>query len=625
MDENIVQSVQFVQRSEIGSKRDVNQDATGTRLPSVEQGSQHALFVVADGVGGNLPKGEIASRTAVDALLTYYFNRPDSVDMLERAADALQDTNMAVRNQATAEAVTTIGTTIVGLALSPHGDIIGFNVGDSRLYRIRDEKIELVSVDQVIQAEPGVLKDEIAVRRATKISSYMGQPTTLEPNFYRLKAQVGDTFLLCTDGIWSKVSDQELLDIITGNTLEAAADHIVKLDYERGAPDNLSLILIQLGAKSKRHAANKGTGCLSPLLVIGGIIAATAVIVGGAAVINSGILAAPTPTPTATASNTPTATATLTSTTTPSMIPTATNTSTVTVTPTPTQTATPTATSTATPTGTATHTAIPTLTASYTPTVTSTVTNTPSDTPTTTPSSTVTPTTAPTSTLNPTLVTWTPLPPTDTPTATYTPTEGPSPTPTLTPTLIPFVPQVETDIQLEESLDLYSNMSQALSGSSDQPPTLIPAGTTIRVEWNRTFSSSGITWSYLRVMYADGTESSGWGVVPVPAAVPMLTVHTAAALRYGPNGKYESVRSLSLGEKAEILAYFVSGADRWYYVRAESSGSLGWVWEGNVNTSATLDTIPLKTDFPPLPTNTPSTIVPSLPPEATTPEATAET
>lgn len=617
MGENIVQAVQFVQRSEIGSKRDVNQDAIGVRLPSVEQGSQHALFVVADGVGGNLPKGEVASRTAVSAFLAYYFGRPDSADMLERAADALQDTNMTIRNQAVAEGVTTIGTTIVGLAVSPQGDMIGFNVGDSRLYRIRDNKIELVSVDQVILSEPGVLKDEIAVKRATKISSYMGQPTTLEPNFYRLKAQMGDTFLLCSDGIWSKVNDQELLDLITGNSLDAAADHITKLVYERGAPDNLSLIVVHLGEKDSPKVAGKRSGCGWPVIVLGSIIV-IALAVLGAVAINGGLLTAPTPTPTATA--TFTATATITYTVTPSQTPSATNTPTPTATATATPTSTPTATSTVTATAshTATNTLTPTLTASFTVTATPTLTatNTPSRTPTVAPSETAKATTPPTSTLNPTLVTWTPLPPTATPTVTDTPTEGPTPTP------IPFVPPIGVDIQLTDTLYLYPDLSQARTGSSNQPPSQIPEGATVRVQLTRSFS--GVIWSYLRVTTNDGTEQSGWGVVPVPAATPILTVRTDAAIRSGPGEKYDWIRSLLQGENAEILAYYRSGTELWYYIRVESLGLFGWVWEGSVNTSVILDALPIKTDFPQWPTDMPSTIVPQIPSDTATPEVPAE-
>jgi serine/threonine protein phosphatase PrpC len=260
MSQNITQQVQVVQRSEIGLKRTVNQDSIGVRLPKAEDASQHALFVVADGVGGNLPKGEVASRTAVEAMFAYYYAESDEADILTRVGDALQDTNIAVREQALAEGVNSIGTTIVGLALAPNGEAIGFNVGDSRLYRIRGGEIERISEDQVSMPEPGVLKDEFKSRRITKISSYIGQPNLLEPNFYRLKTQPGDIYLMCSDGVWSKFEDEELLQNIDRQPLEQASEQIVKLVYERGAPDNLSVILVQLESPTRASTVAEPIG-----------------------------------------------------------------------------------------------------------------------------------------------------------------------------------------------------------------------------------------------------------------------------------------------------------------------------------------------------------------------------
>ncbi|MCA0456853.1 MAG: protein phosphatase 2C domain-containing protein [Chloroflexi bacterium] len=260
MNQNITQQIQVVQRSEIGLKRNVNQDSIGVRLPQPGQSSAHALFIVADGVGGNLPKGEVASRTAVESMLAHYYAESDEGDMLIRVGDALQDTNHSVRQKATSEGVDNIGTTIVGFSLAPDGEAIGFNVGDSRLYRIRGGEIERISEDQVSLPEPGVLKDEFKPRRVTKISSYVGQPNMLEPNFYRLRTQVGDTYLLCSDGVWSKIPDEELLDVIDRQPLEQASERLVKLVYERNAPDNLSLVLVRLGPPKGPAAVGEPIG-----------------------------------------------------------------------------------------------------------------------------------------------------------------------------------------------------------------------------------------------------------------------------------------------------------------------------------------------------------------------------
>lgn len=491
MNQNITQQLQVVERSEIGLKRSINQDSIGVRLPQSGQSGTPALFIVADGVGGNLPKGEVASQTAVQSMLAHFYAESDDTDLLTRVGDALQDTNLSVRQQAAVEGVDNIGTTIVGLALAFNGEAIGFNVGDSRLYRIRGGEIERISEDQVSLPEPGVLKDEFKSRRITKIAAYIGQPNPLEPNFYRLKAQPGDTYLLCSDGVWSKIPDEELLAVINQQPLEQASERLVKLVYERNAPDNLSLILIRLAAPSPvsteplteipttilpaaRQAHESGWQLWPVLLGVAVVLVAA---VAGISLL-SRQSAGGTPTPpavtlpgietsaaestesvvadltaqTANASPSPTATpsqtltATLTNTPTPR--PSATLTLTSTHTPVP-----PTATLTNTPTPRPSATSIPTLT--HTPTTeptaaalvvptetptkrpTATLTRTPTDEPTFAPTLLPTNTLAPTTTINPTLITYTPSP-----TFTRTPTRTPLPTATATPSRTPDAAQM---------------------------------------------------------------------------------------------------------------------------------------------------------------------------------------
>ncbi len=463
MSQNITQQIQVVQRSEIGLKRTVNQDSVGVRVPQAGQASQHALFVVADGVGGNLPKGEVASHTAVEAMFAYYYAESDETDMLTRVGDALQDTNIAVRDQAMAEGVSAIGTTIVGLAVAPSGEAIGFNVGDSRLYRIRAGEIELISEDQVSLPEPGVLKDEFKARRVTKISSYIGQPNLLEPNFYRLKTQPGDTFLLCSDGVWSKIPDEELLQNVDRQPLDQASERLVKLVYERNAPDNLSVILIRLetppaprpaaapigemptSISPKSSAAPAGGGGSGRL--VGGVVVVIVLIAAAAIALLSNQSSGTSSTPTdaalsveASATSQPEKTIAAAETTEAAATDTSAPTTSAAATK-ATDTSAPTAANTATPraTATVTKTITPTTEPSRTPAPTLTETKSPTATPTVTATHTLTstPTTAPTE-VAAIIATDTLIPtasPTLKPSATHTPTTTPSDTPTPKPSL----------------------------------------------------------------------------------------------------------------------------------------------------------------------------------------------
>ncbi|MBZ0306997.1 MAG: SH3 domain-containing protein, partial [Anaerolineae bacterium] len=288
--------------------------------------------------------------------------------------------------------------------------------------------------------------------------------------------------------------------------------------------------------------------------------------------------------------------------------------------------ATDTATVTATPTEIPTETPRPTLTVSATLSPTWTASPTASETPTETLTPSITP--PPTSTIDPTFITWTPSPsptPSDTPTATLTPTEGPSPTPTPAPTATPFIPQLDAAVSLAEATDFYPDTpGDPVSLPWMQTPVSLPAGTSVIVLSNLPPSATGIRWSYVQVTNPDGTLSKGWMVIPTPSSIPILTVSSnSAALRKGPSRIYDLVRSLQNNEQAEILGYYGSGNDIWYYVQVENSGSKGWVWSGAVETTVALETISLETDFPPEPTITPT--VPVVPTEVTTtPEATPD-
>lgn len=275
MNEDYTHHLLAAGRSDIGLQRSINQDAYRTQIPAPGIKSSHALFAVADGVGGNLPHGEAASRAAVDALVDAYYKLPETMDSLFRAQQALQSAHQAVKQKASSLSEALIGTTLAGLALTPAGEAVVFNVGDSRVYRVRGNVTEQISQDQVASDDPNVLKDEFREKRVTKVSSYLGQNKPLEPNFYRLKVQPDDIYVICTDGIWSVVGEKELREVVTRMPPDTAADHLVGLVKQRNAADNLTLIVVRLsprGAGSRRNV-------LIVLLVLVLLIAIVAVLV----------------------------------------------------------------------------------------------------------------------------------------------------------------------------------------------------------------------------------------------------------------------------------------------------------------------------------------------------------
>lgn len=230
-----------VSRTHVGLRRKVNEDSILVR-------SEGGLWAVADGMGGH-DAGDVASGKVAAAL--------SQVPLVD-GVDELVEGAIAALNQANGElialAVTrgpdrTIGTTVVGLAMSD-GQYRCFWAGDSRAYRIRGQEIVQLSRDHsLVQSllDAGMLEPDQAVDHpnASVITRAVGVSEQLKVDVVGGEVQPGDRFLLASDGLTRMVDDHELVAELTSHSLEAAADRLVETVLARGAPDNVSLILIR--------------------------------------------------------------------------------------------------------------------------------------------------------------------------------------------------------------------------------------------------------------------------------------------------------------------------------------------------------------------------------------------
>lgn len=623
-------------RSSVGLKRSINQDAFRTQIPTAGMGSNVALFVLADGVGGNLPRGEIASRTAVDAMTSSFYAMSDDIDLLMRAHQAVQFANQAVREQAVEVGAFKIGTTLAGFALAPDGQVVVFNVGDSRVYRVRDNAILRISQDQVVP--PPTTSGEAEARRSTQIASYLGQDLPLEPFFYKIQARPGDVFCVCSDGVWSVIDDDELRDLIVKHDIDTAANLCVEQVEKRGAPDNLTLVLVEIGERRPRRRASLWLGGIA-------VIAAAAVI--GLLAVQSGLFGGAgggqdTPTAETTpqaSSPSPAASATVgvgippqTSTSLPTLptvdqetpaavstVVTAARTVTRAVTrAAPTRTASPAPliplqVSTATSTETATD--IPTVTPSATATDTSTPTISPTDT--AEPSATATK--PPPSTSVPTV---TPIMPTTTPVFTIT-REPPTATRTAIPSRTPSPIPSPTDTALPSATHQpYRWVITALPGSipSSTPSftaSFTPSSTPPRTAPS-TLSAAQITMT-AHALAATTTRAAAPitathtplpTMTPPPTVVfPRLTVTTVRGinLRQGPARVYPVVGTMAVNSTGLITGYASGESGIWYYVQLEN-GRAGWVasWVDGIAVTGDTSIVP---QLVPPPSPTPTLII----------------
>ncbi len=264
------QPVQFASQSDIGFRRRNNQDACIVQVSSEQEAwNQHGhLFIVADGMGGHAV-GELASKIAVDQIPHTYFKTKDT-PIPEALQAAIEGANAAIYDRGMSNHdFKRMGTTCVALVLSPEGAISG-HVGDSRLYRVRKNRIEQLTFDHSLHWEllrQGKLKpDEILLRETRHvITRSLGPEATVDVDIegpYPINP--GDTFVLCSDGLTGHLSDTEIGVIARELPPPDACRLLVNLANLRGGSDNITVIVARVGdvpgAVANDNGQSQGSG-----------------------------------------------------------------------------------------------------------------------------------------------------------------------------------------------------------------------------------------------------------------------------------------------------------------------------------------------------------------------------
>lgn len=231
-----------VSRTHPGLKRKVNEDSILVR-------SERGFWAVADGMGGH-EAGDVASMKVIETLALVPPN-PSLETFVSDSITALAMTNSELISLAhSASRARTIGTTVVGLAIS--GRRFGcFWAGDSRAYRIRQGEIAQLTRDHSLVQDlmdAGML-DPVEAEdhpNANVVTRAVGASEELNVDTSTGDAQEGDYFLLASDGLTRVVSDSEIYAEITAAPIAEAADRLTQIVLSRGAPDNVSLIIVQV-------------------------------------------------------------------------------------------------------------------------------------------------------------------------------------------------------------------------------------------------------------------------------------------------------------------------------------------------------------------------------------------
>lgn len=228
-------------RTHVGRVRKVNEDSILLR-PDI------ALWVVSDGMGGHIG-GEFASQAIVEALNELPSDLQPA-DVMTEARTALHQAHARIKDEAGRRAQGTIGATVVLLALS-HEHFLCLWVGDSRLYRLREGVLSMVSFDHSVVGElveQGQMTWEEADKSdiSNQITRAVGVGDVLEIDKRRGNILPGDRFLLCSDGLSQYANDQLLRQYLMEKPIDTLADDLLAVALSAGASDNVSVIAVEV-------------------------------------------------------------------------------------------------------------------------------------------------------------------------------------------------------------------------------------------------------------------------------------------------------------------------------------------------------------------------------------------
>ncbi|MFN3825118.1 MAG: PP2C family protein-serine/threonine phosphatase [Pseudorhodobacter sp.] len=234
-------TIRFNATTHVGKVRKVNEDSI-LALPDQK------IWVVADGMGGHAA-GDFASQTIVDTIAMIPPEQSPG-DLMRGLRQSILQAHDRIREEAAVRLQGTVGATVVALILTDE-HFVAFWAGDSRLYRFRDGKIDMLTTDHSLVAEfvaAGELTWDEAEQhpQSNAITRAVGVGEELQLDKIRGEVEPGDRFLLCSDGLTKYAGFKTLERMVIGAPIETVADSLMTLALDSGGADNISIIVVDV-------------------------------------------------------------------------------------------------------------------------------------------------------------------------------------------------------------------------------------------------------------------------------------------------------------------------------------------------------------------------------------------
>jgi protein phosphatase len=252
-------SIESFGKTDVGLIRNNNEDVF-RELP------KEKFFVLADGMGGH-NAGEVAASRAVEYMCSgiqnFFLNKKDSLELEDietQIESVIENTNLWVHHLgASNPTLYGMGTTLCSILFFKEF-IIYSHVGDSRIYRFRKNSLSLLTNDHTVLAKNQATPENrngVSLQRKV-LAKAIGTSIFVSPEIKSEKVEVGDIYLLSSDGLHDLVSDTTIESLLkNAEDLNQVASHLIETAKESGGHDNITLLLVKIHDLSGQQRNNQ--------------------------------------------------------------------------------------------------------------------------------------------------------------------------------------------------------------------------------------------------------------------------------------------------------------------------------------------------------------------------------